>query len=116
MTAEEGTRDVLENQIPKIQALMKSRDLHVDNIDVFCEQGVYSVEQTERILRAGVEAGMAINFHGEELHRLHSAEVGDLCAFFLIGRFVFRWALIFTSLWVLLVSTSFFTLISKIMA
>ena len=76
MTAAEGTIDVIENQIPRIKALMNSGALHVDNIDVFCEKGVYSVEQTERILKEGIKAGMAINFHGEELHRLNSPEVG----------------------------------------
>ena len=49
--------------------------LHVDNIDVFCEVGVYNVEQTRRILEAGMRLGLAANFHGEELHCLHSAEV-----------------------------------------
>ena len=50
--------------------------LHVDNIDVFCEKGVYDVAQTRQILEKGKAAGMEINFHGEELNRLHSAEVG----------------------------------------
>ena len=48
----------------------------VHNIDVFCEQGVYSVEQTERILKAGIAMGLHGNFHAEELTLLHSAEVG----------------------------------------
>ena len=47
----------------------------MDNIDVFCEEGVFNVEQTRRILTAGTQIGLAINFHGEELHRLNSAEV-----------------------------------------
>ena len=75
MDAEAATQDVLTNQIPRIHSLMKTGELHVDNIDVFCEQGVYSVDQTERILQAGINIGLAINFHGEELHRLNSAEV-----------------------------------------
>ena len=54
---------------------MHTGEFQVDNIDVFCEKGVFDVAQTRRMLEAGVKAGMAINFHGEELHRLHSAEV-----------------------------------------
>ncbi|ELU03653.1 hypothetical protein CAPTEDRAFT_166960 [Capitella teleta] len=75
-TAAEATEDVISNQLPQIKALMDSGDLNVDNIDVFCEQGVFDVDQTKRILEAGVEAGLAINFHGEELHQLNSAEMG----------------------------------------
>ena len=55
--------------------MVKQGDLHVDNIDVFCEKGVFSCEQTRQILEHGKKAGMALNFHAEELHLLHSAEV-----------------------------------------
>ena len=74
-TAQEATTDVVDVQLPRLQQLMDNGQLHVDNIDVFCEQGVFSVEQTRRILTAGTNMGLAINFHGEELHRLNSAEV-----------------------------------------
>ena len=56
---------------------MQSGELVVDNIDVFCEKGVFDVDQSRRILQAGLDAGLAINFHGEELNRLHSAEVSS---------------------------------------
>ena len=74
-TAAEATKDVLEVQLPKLQSLMNSGDLHVDNIDVFCEKGVFDVSQTRQILKAGKNMGLAINFHGEELNRLNSVEV-----------------------------------------
>ncbi len=57
---------------------MDKGELHVDNIDVFCEKGVFDVEQTRQILQAGKDNGLAINFHGEEIHRLNSAEVSIL--------------------------------------
>ena len=63
---------------------MASGDLHVDNIDVFCEAGVFSVEQTMRILEAGNKIGLASNFHGEELVRLNSAEVGHFFKLFFL--------------------------------
>ena len=59
---------------------MTSGQLRVDNIDVFCEEGVFNVDQTRRILRAGQAIGLDANFHGEELHCLHSAEVIIICS------------------------------------
>ena len=74
-TAEEATCDIIEHQIPTIQRLMELGELCVDNIDVFCEKGVFDVDQSRRILQAGMNAGLKLNFHAEELHCLHSAEV-----------------------------------------
>lgn len=50
MSSEQGTSEVL--------AMMKRikeehPELEVDFVDVFCEQGVYNVEQTRRILLTG---------------------------------------------------------------
>ena len=75
MTTEEATELILKEQIPRIKDLEDKGDLHVDNIDVFCEKGCFNVEQTRRILQAGMDIGLAINFHGEELNYLGSAEV-----------------------------------------
>lgn len=75
-TAEDATRDVLEKQIPEIQRLMLDDSLHVDNIDVFCERGVFDIAQTRSILEKGKELGLTINFHGDELHPTGSAEMG----------------------------------------
>ena len=73
--ADEAMENILDKQLPALKTRMESGELKVDNIDVFCEQGVFNVEQTRKILLAGKELGLAINFHGEELHRLNSAEV-----------------------------------------
>ncbi|XP_019625373.1 PREDICTED: probable imidazolonepropionase [Branchiostoma belcheri] len=75
-TMEQATDDVINVQLPRLRELMKSGDLEVDNIDVFCEKGVFDVDSTRRILQAGVETGLAINFHGDELHPMNSAELG----------------------------------------
>ena len=37
--------------------------------------GVYTIDQSRRILLAGKEIGLAINFHGDELNYTGSAEV-----------------------------------------
>lgn len=62
-------------QLPKLKSLMTSGDIHVDNIDVFCEKGVFELEDTEKILKAGKDIGLEINFHAEELNQLNSVEV-----------------------------------------
>ena len=73
---EEATDDVIKNQIPQIVELVKNGELSVDNIDVFCEKGVFDADATRRILEAGKAHGMAINFHGDELNPMKSGEVG----------------------------------------
>lgn len=47
----------------------------MDNIDVFCEKGVFDLSSTRRILQSGKEMGLQINFHGDELHPMKAAEV-----------------------------------------
>lgn len=76
-TADKATVDIVGVQLPDIKRRIDAGELHVDNIDVFCERGVFDVEQTRRILTAGQQIGLAANFHGEELSCLHSAEVLD---------------------------------------
>lgn len=74
-TVEEATEDVLQVQLPHLKALVSAGKLRVDNIDVFCEQGVFDLDSTRFILQAGKEMGLHINFHGDELHPMSSAEV-----------------------------------------
>lgn len=54
---------------------MSAGSLRVDNIDVFCEQGVFDLSSTRSILQAGKDMGLNINFHGDELHPMNSAQV-----------------------------------------
>ena len=74
-TAEAAVEDILKNHLPKIRALRDAGELHVHNFDVFCEKGVFDVDQSRRMLKAGKCMGLALNFHAEELNQLHSAEV-----------------------------------------
>ncbi|XP_042230180.1 probable imidazolonepropionase isoform X1 [Homarus americanus] len=76
LTAEEATRRVLEQQLPAVKSAKDAGELHVDSIDVFCEQGVFNVDQSRRILEAGQREGFFINFHADELHPLKGAEMG----------------------------------------
>ncbi|KAK7170968.1 hypothetical protein R3I94_001005 [Phoxinus phoxinus] len=75
-TMEEATQDIVAVQLPKIKELMASGDLQVDNIDVFCEKGVFDLNSTRCILQAGKDMGLNINFHGDELHPMNSAHLG----------------------------------------
>lgn len=74
-TVEEATEDILQVQLPRLKDLMSVGTLRVDNIDVFCEQGVFDLDATRSILQAGKELGLNINFHGDELHPMNSAQV-----------------------------------------
>lgn len=76
LTSPQATEAILNEQLPALAQLMKSGDIHVDNIDVFCEKGVFDLEQSRRILTAGREMGLQINFHGDELHPMEAAEMG----------------------------------------
>nr|ACO10503.1 Probable imidazolonepropionase [Caligus rogercresseyi] len=76
MTALEATEDIITKQIPAILEGNASGQLSVENIDVFCEKGVYSVEQSKRLLEIGRNGGLLINFHGDELSPLGGAEMG----------------------------------------
>ncbi|WAR25233.1 HUTI-like protein, partial [Mya arenaria] len=75
-TAEEATNDILDQHIPEIHRRVEDGTLRVDNIDVFCERGVFNVDQSRLILTAGKALGMNVNFHGDELHPTGSAEMG----------------------------------------
>ncbi|HEX5131992.1 MAG TPA: imidazolonepropionase [Candidatus Krumholzibacteria bacterium] len=43
--------------------------------DVFCESGVFTLEETERILRAGQRAGLKARLHADELTDMGAAEL-----------------------------------------
>ncbi|XP_075886042.1 putative imidazolonepropionase [Nelusetta ayraudi] len=75
-TVAEATQDILEVQLPQLRALMSAGTLRVDNIDVFCERGVFDLDATRSILQAGRDMGLNINFHGDELHPMNAAQLG----------------------------------------
>ncbi|XP_010885463.2 probable imidazolonepropionase isoform X1 [Esox lucius] len=75
-TVAEATEDILQVQLPRLRELVSAGVLRVDNIDVFCEQGVFDLASTCSILKAGLDMGLNINFHGDELHPMNSAQLG----------------------------------------
>lgn len=76
-TADEATEDIVNYQLTELKKCIDSKEVDVDNIDVFCEKGVFDVEQSEAILKKGKESlGLQINFHSDELYPLNSVEMG----------------------------------------
>ncbi|MEE6521202.1 hypothetical protein FKM82_019299, partial [Ascaphus truei] len=75
-SATEAADEIIRDHLPALEQSVLNGEIHVDNIDVFCEKGVFDLESTRRILQAGKDLGLQINFHGDELHPMNSAELG----------------------------------------
>jgi imidazolonepropionase len=61
---------VVEEMLPAVAAQGIAR-----HVDVFCEEGVFSVEQSRRILQAGARHGLRAKFHADEFVTLGGAEL-----------------------------------------
>lgn len=61
---------VIEDMIPKTAEKSLAK-----YCDVFCEKGVFSLEQTRRILVAGKNCGLKPKIHADEMSQLGSAEL-----------------------------------------
>ena len=59
---ETATTDVINNQLEQVMTSVKAGELNVENIDVFCEKGVFEISQSRRILEAGRQAGLRWEF------------------------------------------------------
>lgn len=59
---------VVEEMIPKVEGLARF-------CDVFCEKGVFSVEESRRVLLAGVKHGMLPKLHAEEFASIGGGEL-----------------------------------------
>jgi len=62
---------VIEEMIPAV-----AQEKLADYIDVFCEQGFFSEEETEKIVEAGKAVGMKPRIHANQLHRSGGVQVG----------------------------------------
>ena len=61
---------VVKEMIPEV-----ARQGLADYIDVFCDKGFFTPEETDRILKAGAEYGMSGKIHGQELADSGGVEV-----------------------------------------
>jgi imidazolonepropionase len=64
-------RLIIDEMLPAI-----AREGLADYIDVFCEEGFFSVEETERICRAGMQFGLKPKIHANQLHASGGVELG----------------------------------------
>ena len=62
---------VINRMLPEVAA-----EHLADFIDVFCDRGFFTAEQTDRILRAGVKAGLRPKIHANELDYSGGIQVG----------------------------------------
>ncbi len=62
---------VLNEMLPQIE-----QEGLADYIDVFCETGFFSVEDTERIVKAGIERGLKPKIHANQLNASGGTEIG----------------------------------------
>lgn len=74
-----GRRDeyldlLIDEMLPKIA----SQEL-ADYVDVFCDRGFFTVEETERILAAGMKVGLKGKVHANELANSGGVQVGVKC-------------------------------------
>ncbi len=67
--------DYVDLVINEMIPLVAAEDL-ADFIDVFCDQGFFTVEDTERILMAGIKYGMRPKIHANEMAVSGGVQVG----------------------------------------
>lgn len=64
-------KQIIEEMLPVI-----AKEKLADYIDVFCEEGFFSNEETERICRAGMEHGLVPKIHANQLSSSGAVETG----------------------------------------
>ena len=62
---------IIQEMIPAV-----AEEKLADYIDVFCEQGFFTVDETERIVEEGKKFGMKPRIHANQLHRSGGVQVG----------------------------------------
>ncbi|MFE4897630.1 imidazolonepropionase [Peribacillus butanolivorans] len=67
---DEFVRLVIEEMIPKV-----AEENLAEFCDVFCEEGVFTIEQSERILEAGKNFGLKPKIHADEIVQFGGAEL-----------------------------------------
>lgn len=68
---EDYIQEIIEEMLPAIAA-----EKLADYIDVFCETGFFSPEETEKLCEAGKKAGLKPRIHANQLNRSGGVQVG----------------------------------------
>jgi len=66
----EYLRVVIEEMLPVV-----AKEKLAEFIDVFCESGVFDLEETARVFEAGTKYGLGLKVHAEEITPMGSAEL-----------------------------------------
>lgn len=76
----ENREGYMQLMINKVIPYIKENNL-AEFIDCFCEEGVFSVEESRRVLSAGKELGLKVKMHADEVEPIGGAELaGELKA------------------------------------
>ena len=73
MTKQDYLTSVINEMIPAV-----AEEKLADYIDVFCEQGFFTPEETERVVEEGKKFGLKPRIHANQLHRSGGVELVDL--------------------------------------
>src|SRR5258707_1124672 len=71
MKKEDYVKLVIEEMVPAV-----AEEKLADYIDVFCEEGFFTIDETERIVEAGKKFGMKPRIHANQLHNSGGVQVG----------------------------------------
>lgn len=63
---------LIENGLPQVK-----REQLADFCDIFCEKGVFSIEQSDRLLRAAEKMGFKLKLHADEIVQFGGAELAS---------------------------------------
>ena len=74
-TSAEVAGEVVATQLPALRAAVDRGEVRCDFVDVFCERGFFSPDDTATILAAGRALGFEASFHGDELSDLGCGEL-----------------------------------------
>jgi len=75
MVYKENHQAYIDKIITEMLPLVADEGL-ADYMDVFCEQGFFSVAETEQLLEAGLKHGLKPKIHANQLHRSGGVQVG----------------------------------------
>lgn len=64
-------KQIIEDMLPRVAG-----EGLADYMDVFCEQGFFSVAETDRLLEAGWKYGLKPKIHANQLHRSGGVQIG----------------------------------------
>jgi len=77
VTPEDQTKLIIEEQLPALKNAIDNNEVSIDQLDAFCESGVFSIEQTKQIMQAAINLNLnqSLNIHVDELTPLGGAEL-----------------------------------------